>query len=46
MGMFNSIMADLRCPKTRDIAKDCEIQIKWQEKRKYSVKTSNFFKKN
>ncbi len=31
MGMFNSIYADLRCPLKKEIAKDTEIQIKWQE---------------
>ena len=28
--MFNSIIADLRCPVTGEIAEDSEIQIKWQ----------------
>jgi len=30
MGMFNSIYADLLCPKKKKISKDTEIQIKWQ----------------
>ena len=33
MGMFNSIYADLLCPKAEDISKDTEIQIKWQHPR-------------
>lgn len=28
--MFNSIYADLLCPKRRKISKNTEIQIKWQ----------------
>ncbi len=31
MGMFNSIVADIRCQATDKISKDTEIQIKWQE---------------
>ena len=31
MGMFNTILADLMCPKREEIAKDTEIQCKWQE---------------
>jgi len=31
MGMFNTILADLMCPTKREIARDSEIQIKWQE---------------
>ncbi len=31
MGMFNTILADLMCPKREDVAKNAEIQIKWQE---------------
>ncbi len=30
MGMFNSILADLRCPTKHEVANDTEIQIKWQ----------------
>ena len=30
MGMFNSIVADLRCPTGQELARDTEIQIKWQ----------------
>ena len=30
MGMFNSILADLRCPTKKEVANDTEIQIKWQ----------------
>lgn len=30
MGMFNSIYADLMCPKRKKITKNTEIQIKWQ----------------
>jgi hypothetical protein len=30
MGMFNSIYADLRCSVKSEVAKDTEIQIKWQ----------------
>ena len=30
MGMFNSIVADLRCPTMQEVANDTEIQIKWQ----------------
>jgi len=30
MGMFNSIVADLRCPTKQDVGRDTEIQIKWQ----------------
>jgi hypothetical protein len=30
MGMFNTILADLMCPTKREIARDSEIQIKWQ----------------
>ncbi len=30
MGMFNSIIADLRCPTKQDIGSGAEIQIKWQ----------------
>lgn len=30
MGMFNSIYADLFCPKKNRISKNTEIQIKWQ----------------
>jgi hypothetical protein len=30
MGMFNSIIADLRCPARQEVARDSEIQIKWQ----------------
>lgn len=30
MGMFNSILVDLRCPATQEVARDAEIQIKWQ----------------
>ncbi|MBU0463916.1 MAG: hypothetical protein KKD21_00640 [Proteobacteria bacterium] len=29
--MFNTILADLTCAKREEIAKDSEIQIKWQE---------------
>lgn len=31
MGMFNSIYADLLCPQKEQIAKNAEIQIKWQQ---------------
>ena len=31
MGMFNSIFADLMCPKKRKLSRDTEIQIKWQD---------------
>lgn len=31
MGMFNHIFIDLKCPITDKIARNCEIQIKWQE---------------
>ncbi len=30
MGMFNTIVSDITCPKTGQISKDAEIQIKWQ----------------
>ena len=30
MGMFNSIVADLRCPTKQELGSDTEIQIKWQ----------------
>ncbi len=30
MGVFNSIMADLRCPTRGEVSRDTEIQIKWQ----------------
>ena len=30
MGMFNSIVADLRCPAKQEVGNDTEIQIKWQ----------------
>ena len=30
MGMFNSIVDDLRCPTGQELARDTEIQIKWQ----------------
>ena len=30
MGMFNSIFADLNCPKMQTLAAHAEIQIKWQ----------------
>ncbi|MBI3987299.1 MAG: hypothetical protein HY343_10280 [Lentisphaerae bacterium] len=30
MGMFNTIIADIACPKTGHVSKDTEIQIKWQ----------------
>jgi hypothetical protein len=30
MGMFNSIIADLCCPTRQEVARDTEIQIKWQ----------------
>ncbi len=33
MGMFNSIIADLRCPTNQEVGKDTEIQIKWQDRR-------------
>lgn len=31
MGLFNTIFADLECPKCYEIAHNSEIQIKWQE---------------
>ena len=30
MGLFNSIFADLHCPKKEGVSKNTEIQIKWQ----------------
>ncbi len=33
MGMFNSIYADLLCPIKKELSKDTEIQIKWQDYR-------------
>ena len=30
MGMFNSILANLRCPANREVGRDVEIQMKWQ----------------
>ncbi len=30
MGMFNTILSDLMCPKREEIARDTEIQCKWQ----------------
>ena len=30
MGMFNCIVADLRCPTRHELSRDTEIQIKWQ----------------
>lgn len=31
MGMFNSIYADLLCPIKKELSKNTEIQIKWQD---------------
>ena len=39
MGMFNSIYADLRCPKKQGISRDTEIQIKWQAYRARVLET-------
>ncbi len=33
MGLFNSIFADLYCPKTGRMSMNTEIQIKWQDPR-------------
>lgn len=30
MGMFNVLRADLLCPDKKEVAKNSEIQIKWQ----------------
>ncbi|GEM_PF-1864658 len=30
MGMFNTLLADVRCPTTHEVARDVHIQIKWQ----------------
>ncbi len=30
MGMFNTIVSDITCPKTGQVGRDTEIQIKWQ----------------
>ena len=32
MGMFNSIYADLLCPLAEQVAKNAEIQVKWQQR--------------
>ena len=39
MGMFNSILTDLRCPAKDEVANDSEIQIEWRalESRTLSV---------
>jgi len=37
MGMFNSIIADLRCPTNQEVEKDSEIQIKWQDRRSLAL---------
>ena len=31
MGLFNSIFADLFCPTKKEVSKNTEIQIKWQD---------------
>jgi len=30
MGMFNSIFADIYCPRRKEVGRETEIQIKWQ----------------
>jgi len=37
MGMFNSIVADLRCPIKQEVGSDTEIQIKWQVRESRSL---------
>ena len=33
MGMFNSIYADILCPTKKELSKNTQIQIKWQDYR-------------
>ena len=40
MGMFNSIYTDIWCPVKNKIAKNVEIQIKWQ---KYEARTLSVY---